>query len=92
MTAETWLKPPQSSLLKSGRVILQPGEEVGRHVTTKKEEVIIVLRGSATVHAGEETITLHPGATHFIPEGVNHNVVNTGKDVLEYLYVVGLLP
>jgi len=37
--------PPQSVSMRSGKVILQPGETVGLHSTNEKEEFIIILDG-----------------------------------------------
>lgn len=49
MRYESLIKPPASEILKSGRVFLAPGESVGEHVTLQREEMIIVLRGSAVI-------------------------------------------
>jgi len=84
------IKPPESRVLKSGRVRLSPGEEIGEHVTDKREEIIIILKGTATLEKGNETIQLNPGQTHFIKENVTHNVRNMSDQDLEYLYVVSL--
>ena len=82
METNSILKPPASRSLKSGRVKLNPGEEIGEHITHEREELIVVLRGAATVEK--------EGDAHFIPEGKKHNVRNaTGKE-LEYIYVVTL--
>lgn len=43
------IKPPESKNLKSGRVVLEPGEDVGDHVTKEREEIIIILSGTATI-------------------------------------------
>ena len=49
MKTEHIVKPPQSRSLKSGRVLLSPGESVGWHVTQDREELVVVLKGTATV-------------------------------------------
>jgi len=84
------IKPPKSKCLKSGRVLLKPGENVGEHVTEKREELIIVLKGRARIVFGNETINISEGETHFINEGVKHNVFNDSEKDLEYVYVVCL--
>lgn len=90
MKFDSVIKPPKSRALKSGRVILEPGEEIGEHVTEAREELIVVLRGKAKVIEEDGTIELHEGDTHFISEGKKHNVKNNSDQVLEYIYVVSL--
>ncbi len=85
------VRPPHSKSLKSARVTLAPGEEVGEHVTEKREEVVIVLKGKASLAMDGETVALSQGESYFIPEGVKHNIKNESKDTLEYVYVVTLL-
>jgi len=90
MQTQSILKPPTSQVLKSGQVILKTGEEIGEHKTTKREELIIVLKGQATIFEGKKQTKVKAGQTYFIPEGVVHNVKNMGKQDLEYIYVVSL--
>jgi mannose-6-phosphate isomerase len=90
MKTESLIKPPASEALKSGRVILSPGEEIGEHVTEKREELLVVLRGTATLAKEDERIELHKGKTHYIPEGIRHNVINMSDKELEYVYIVSL--
>jgi quercetin dioxygenase-like cupin family protein len=85
------IKPPKSQRIKAGKVKLLPGEEIGEHSTDSKEELIVVLAGSATIIAnGEETIVPEK-EHHFIPEGTVHNVRNDREQTLEYIYIVSLL-
>ncbi len=90
METDSIIKPPASKVLKSGRVRLSPGEEVGEHVTDKREELLIVLKGTATLINSGETVILKEGETRYIREGVKHNVKNTSDKPLEYIYVVSL--
>ncbi len=78
----------ESPSLAGGKVILRPGEEVGEHITENREEVIIVLKGNATLVKANERIELSEGETHFIKEGIKHNVKNLSNEPLEYIYVV----
>ena len=91
MDQESICKPPQTKKIKSGRVRLEPGEEVGVHKTESREEVIVVLKGNATLIMDGRDIKINEGDTHFIEEGKTHNVKNNGTERLEYVYVVGLL-
>jgi mannose-6-phosphate isomerase-like protein (cupin superfamily) len=80
---------PQTAGMRSGYVRLDPGETVGWHTTGKNEETLVILKGS-----GEALIKGRPGmpfeAPHlvYIPPATQHNVRNTGSQVLEYVYVV----
>lgn len=90
MKTESIIKPPQSRSLKGGRVKLKPGEEIGWHTTDQREELIIPVKGKATVKIKEENIKLGPGQTYYVPEGIKHNVTNQENKELEYIYVVSL--
>jgi len=89
MKTQSLLRTPQSKILKSGRIILSPGEEVGRHTTNDREELLIILRGTATLQKGEKEIRLDAGDVHHIAEDISHNVLNVSDKELEYIYVVG---
>ena len=76
-----------------GRVEMKnPGEENGPHVTEGKEEVIIVLEGTATVYHGKARLRVREGYSLFIAEGVLHNVRNDGRKRLRYVYVRSRAP
>ena len=90
MKTEYIVRPPESRMLKSGRVRLSPWESVGWHVTKEREELIVVLRGTATVLEQDTRTVLNQGETRFITSGVSHNVRNDGQSDLEYIYVVSL--
>lgn len=79
---------PQTNGIKSGRVILQTGEAIGSHVTDAKEEVIIILKGSAEVVCEREIIlTAKENSVVYIPPQTLHDVKNTGTGILEYIFV-----
>lgn len=80
---------PETMGIKSGHVILKPGENVGEHVTEAKEEVIIVLKGKAMVLCGndDEPIVAFERSVVYVPPETAHDVKNIGGDILEYIYV-----
>ncbi len=84
------IKPPESRFLKSGRVTLGPGEEVGEHITEKREELIVILRGEAIIVKEDKSYKLKEKSTFYIEEGINHNIINKTDSVLEYIFVVAL--
>lgn len=75
--------------IKSGFVMLKPGECVGEHVTEGKEEAIIILRGKAEVLSDNKVLfTAEKDNLIYIPPETKHDVKNIGKELLEYIYVV----
>lgn len=90
MKTKLLIKPPESKKLKACRVTLSPGEEVGEHVTEKREELIIILKGTATLLKENESIELKEEEAHYINEGVKHNIKNNSNKDLEYVYAVSL--
>jgi len=80
---------PQTAGMRSGLVRLKPNETVGWHTTGDHEECLIVLEGQ-----GKALIEGQPGqpfvapALVYIPPSTRHNVENTGKEPMVYVYVV----
>ena len=74
--------------LRSGLVTLKPRESIGEHKTEKKEEVIVILKGSAVISYGKNKKIKAPQNTFvYIPPETVHDVKNSGKNLLRYLYV-----
>ncbi|MCX5704962.1 MAG: cupin domain-containing protein [Candidatus Omnitrophica bacterium] len=80
---------PETMGIKSGHVVLKPGENVGEHVTEAKEEVIVVLKGKAMILCGndDEPIVASARTVVYVPPETTHDVKNIGGDILEYIYV-----
>ncbi|HZP01089.1 MAG TPA: cupin domain-containing protein [Terriglobia bacterium] len=80
---------PQTAGMRSGFVRLKPGETVGWHTTGKNEESLVILRGRGEARIeGQAGLSFTAPAFVYHPPATRHNVVNTGEDVLEYVYVV----
>lgn len=80
---------PQTSGMRGGSVKLKPGENVGWHSTGENEEALTILHGSGVAKVdGHGDVPLHGKMLAYIPPGTRHNVMNTGSDVLEYVWVV----
>jgi len=80
---------PQTAGMRSGFVRLKPGATVGRHTTGQNEESLVILRGKGeALIDGQEKRSFAAPAFAYIPPNTRHNVSNTGKDILEYVYVV----
>ena len=80
---------PQTAGMRSGYVRLKPGETVGWHTTGKNEESLVILAGHGEARLEGQTARPFsaPGLV-YIPPAMKHNVANTGKETLEYVYVV----
>ena len=82
----------ETNKIKTGLVILQPGEEVGYHVTDNREEVILILEGEAVVELeGENEQVVKKDYLVYIPTNKEHNVRNKSDRLLRYIYLVSLI-
>jgi len=81
--------PPESVTMRSGLVVLAPGQSVGEHNTENFEELIIVLQGEALAQIkGQKAIGIREGIAVYIPPKTDHNIQNMGDSILRYIYVV----
>jgi mannose-6-phosphate isomerase-like protein (cupin superfamily) len=81
--------PPETVTMKSGLVVLAPNKSVGKHSTGQHEELLVVLEGQGEM-SFKDASKLDVKANHAIycPPETEHNVTNTGRTVLRYIYVV----
>jgi len=80
---------PQTAGMRSGFVRLKPGTSVGWHSTDSNEEQLVILRGRGSAQiAGDPDRAFTAPAAVYIPPATRHNVLNTGTELLEYVYVV----
>jgi quercetin dioxygenase-like cupin family protein len=81
--------PPESSTMRSGLVTLAPKKSVGKHSTEKYEELVIVIEGKGEMEiTGGDTLRFTKGEVVYCSPNTEHNVTNTGNELLKYLYVV----
>ncbi|HXY24346.1 MAG TPA: cupin domain-containing protein [Candidatus Acidoferrum sp.] len=79
---------PQTSGMWAGSVRLKPGESVGWHSTHGNQEALVILRGKGTANIeGHGDVSLHERMLAYIPPAANHNVTNTGTEILEYVWL-----
>ena len=83
--------PPVTKAIKSGKVTLLPGEDVGEHVTDKREEIIVVIDGRASLAIDGKEVKISRGSAYFVGEGKTHNVFNRTKRPLEYIYITSIV-
>ena len=83
------LSAGKSVALHSGRVLLLPGKDCGRHTTGHHEELIVVLSGEGELEVtGIGRTKIRSGMVAYNPPQTEHNVINTGKEPLAYIYIV----
>lgn len=81
--------PPETAGMRSGVVVLGPGESVGRHSTGSREELIVILEGKGEVRLeGAGPLVVEAGMAAYLPPATAHDVVNRGEAPLRYVYVV----
>lgn len=80
---------PRTAGMRSGFVRLKPGEKMGWHTTGRNEEALVILRGQGTaLIEGQPNHAFVAPALAYIPPATRHSISNTGKEPLEYVYVV----
>ena len=80
---------PDTLGMKSGSMMLKPGESVGEHSTGPKEEALVILEGRGEVlFSGRPLINVEEDMFVYIPPDTAHDVRNTGESILRYIYVV----
>lgn len=80
---------PQTGGMRSGFVRLKPWQAVGWHTTGEHEEAFVVLRGTGEAQVeGQKPMEIASRMMVYIPPTTRHNVQNTGRELLEYVYVV----
>ncbi len=80
---------PLTTGMRSGFVRLKPGETVGWHTTGQNEEALVILRGQGeALIEGHQKLALAAPMLAYIPPASRHNVADTSKEALEYVYVV----
>jgi putative monooxygenase len=79
-----------SEFLTSGLTIFEPGEASSLHNHPESEEVNFIVRGRGEVVTGDgERIPFGAHTFMFIPKGVKHQHVNTGREPLWLVFVYG---
>jgi mannose-6-phosphate isomerase-like protein (cupin superfamily) len=81
--------PPETLTMKSGYVVLQPGQSVGKHSTEHHEEMLIVLEGQGEMRFQDASkLELKARTALYCPPETEHDVRNAGAAPLRYVCVV----
>jgi quercetin dioxygenase-like cupin family protein len=68
-----------------GLVHILPGQVNPEHWHTAAEEIVFMLQGACDVRVGDRRLTITPGQTLVIPQGVKHEVSNSGWEPVVYV-------
>ena len=60
---------------------------VPEHKHEKEEEVMFFIEGKGEFVTKDETIQLKPGICVYNPPGEFHKIVNTGDEVLKFIWI-----
>jgi mannose-6-phosphate isomerase-like protein (cupin superfamily) len=75
--------------MRSGYVRLLTGTTVGWHTTGTNEESLVILQGQGdALIEGQANRSFTAPAVVYIPPATRHNIKNTGRLPLQYVYVV----
>jgi quercetin dioxygenase-like cupin family protein len=88
--SETVVSRSESSQIHAGYVVLESGKEVGEHTTEDGEELIVVVEGEGEVTSEGRTKTVEAPCVVLVPAHMVHNVRNTSKALLKYVYALPL--
>ncbi len=81
---------PDPKTLILGVVEVDPGHHTPLH-RHRCEEVYYILQGEGEVEIEGQKYPVKAGYGVFLPEGVRHRIHNTGKEVLRYVAVGGIM-
>lgn len=84
--------PPQTAGMESGVITLAPTKSVGKHSTKNYEEMLVILSGTGKLKiTGGTSLVLKKNVVTYCPPNTEHDVINTGKTPLRYIYVAAKL-
>jgi mannose-6-phosphate isomerase-like protein (cupin superfamily) len=65
----------------------EPGSMVPEHHHDFEEEVMLFLSGTGKFITEDEEIPLEPGVCVYNPPGGKHKILNTGTEVLKFVWI-----
>ncbi len=64
---------------------LQPGLRYEPHKHEDHEELYYIIRGRGRIRVGDETREFRDGDLIYIPVGAEHEIINDGEEIVEFL-------
>lgn len=86
-TRQVLIGPDQGPHFAMRRFVMEPGGGMPRHTNTVEHEQY-VLRGSARIGLGDETVEVKAGDVVYIPAGMPHWYEAQGTEPFEFICVV----
>ena len=75
---------------KIGHFLLKSGESTPLHITKNREEVILILKGKATIIANNQKYQVKERYFIYLSQEIPHSVENKEDRDLEYVYFVSM--
>lgn len=93
MTPTSMMQPmltgsPKTGGMRSGSVLLKPGESMHKHSTEGNEEQLVFLAGHARVVLAGESVPMGAGEVLYIPPHTEHEIHNEGTEDVRYVFTV----
>jgi mannose-6-phosphate isomerase-like protein (cupin superfamily) len=78
--------PVKAGNFVMGRVLIDPQGKVPLH-HHGQEEVYYIVRGTGRIQVDHETESVRDGSVIYIDPEKEHELVNTGSDIMEMIFV-----
>lgn len=65
---------------------VEPGSQTVAHQHSVETEVMFIYKGKGTAIIGDESYPLEAETMMFCPPGVPHQIQNTGKELLSFIF------
>ena len=82
----------ETDRLNVTHVRIHPGETVPAHTHQDEDQIYHVISGTGFVVLDGERTEVSAGSSVLIPLGTEHEITNTGEDVLDYVFFVVFVP
>ena len=82
----------ETARLNVTHVRIHPGDTVPAHTHHDEDQVYYVVSGAGFVVLDGERTEVSTGSSVLIPMGTEHEITNTGTDVLDYVFFVVFVP
>jgi len=65
------------------KLVVLPGKKLSLQYHHQRSEHWVIVKGSALVQVGDDSLTLGKNGSIYIPKGVKHRITNNGVTALE---------
>ena len=64
---------------------VNPGEDIGKEIHTKEDQVLYLISGNGTVYLDGVETEFNPGDCVLVPAGTEHNFTTTGDEPMKII-------